>query len=77
MALLSGPCGSANSVRLHFTIMTKKNYVLIAKIVNSGVMAYAKKKQVAEKFVESLQKENPHFNKQKFLKACGCEIIKE
>jgi len=57
--------------------MTKKNYVLIAKIVNSGVMAYAKKKQVAEKFVESLQKENPHFNKQKFLKACGCEIIKE
>lgn len=51
--------------------MTKKDYELIAEVLNSGVMAYSKKEQVCNKFIEALTRDNPRFNKDIFSKACG------
>jgi hypothetical protein len=51
--------------------MTKKDFQLIANIINSGVMAHPKKKQVAIKFADELSKTNNLFNRSKFLKACS------
>lgn len=51
--------------------MTKKDYELIAEVLNSGVMAYNKKKQICDKFIEALYRDNPRFNKDIFNKACG------
>ena len=36
-------------------------------------MAYDAKMKIAYKFAEVLKKDNPRFDKTKFLKACGIE----
>ena len=44
--------------------MTKKDYILIAN-------AFARyTKEIAEALASELQKENPKFNREKFLQAC-------
>ncbi len=56
--------------------MTKKDYVLIAKvfkITNSVEKSYGRWTivDVAKNLATELEKENPLFNREKFLTACG------
>jgi hypothetical protein len=57
--------------------MTKKDYKLIAKALNN-VMPYNKEHQalfmdVIDSLSDELIKDNPLFNKDKFIKACTIE----
>lgn len=45
--------------------MTRKDYVLIAKIIRENGLF-----EVAEKFAEGLQEKNQNFDRERFLKAC-------
>jgi hypothetical protein len=61
--------------------MTKKDYELIAKVIkddeylwkaiHSGAMGREYQSSIAEAFAKVLRIENPRFNKDKFLVACG------
>ena len=58
--------------------MTKKDYELIAEAVNEVIMSEANEIQdqtstqmyFIEPFAERLARENPRFNREKFVKAC-------
>lgn len=57
--------------------MTKKDYELIAREIKDGEMlgnAFETKNTIALKLAKALQAENPRFDKEKFLKACGIEV---
>ena len=52
--------------------MTKKDYELIAAVLKSFNHLQKKiVKSVTDALVEQLEKENPSFDKQRFLEACG------
>jgi len=53
--------------------MTKKDYIMLAKLVNSHLL-YVSVKNVPEfiqNLVKELKKDNPRFDEVKFKKACG------
>lgn len=63
--------------------MTKKDYILIAKIFNKNITSINERenapiyktttvnKAMAKQFAYVFAKENPRFNEEKFLSACG------
>lgn len=51
--------------------MTKKHFSMIAQVV-SAIDNMDTRSEVALNFASEFQKENPRFDIQKFLKACGC-----
>lgn len=56
--------------------MTKKDYILIADILNNNKDLHAQNsrdtiKRVAEQLADKMILDNPLFNKDKFLTACG------
>ena len=55
--------------------MTKKDYVLIAKAVSDMFLGHKdwvrNLEQVSNKLADALQAQNPLFNREKFLTACG------
>lgn len=60
--------------------MTKKDYELIALCLKGGFMStthelkWHDKYKMAQVFAYELGKNNPRFDKDKFLQACGIEI---
>lgn len=54
-------------------IMTRKDYVKIAKVISTAWVASQDfRDSIANDFADMLEKDNPNFNRDKFLKACGC-----
>ena len=67
--------------------MTKKDYLLIAKVLNSFVgryvggeltlhrqsSTYPNASNMLEALADELGKENPRFDREKFMRACGVE----
>ena len=60
--------------------MTKKDYILISKVLASHISDGAKCfdseqdcRAIVESFADELKAENPKFNTELFLKACGVE----
>lgn len=51
--------------------MTKKDFELIARTINMCLVQKASPKGVAYAFSEALAKENPKFDTNRFLIACG------
>lgn len=61
--------------------MTKKHYELIASVINGAVISASEygneddiafiKESVAEPMADALEKDNPKFDRAKFLEACG------
>lgn len=60
--------------------MTKKHYEAIAVILksfNSGLLTNVCIKPMAKHLAEYFEQENPRFNRDKFLTACGIETENE
>ena len=59
--------------------MTRKDYVLIAEVLNNSAQSHATNpftgecmyKRLVEDFADALEGTNPLFNRAKFLDACG------
>ena len=51
--------------------MTKKHFQLVANVV-SAIDDINIRRETALNFASEFQKENPRFDIQKFIKACGC-----
>ena len=51
--------------------MTKKDYVMIAKIIDSYPGWSIPKRDLANKLADSFERANPKFDRVKFLQACG------
>lgn len=61
--------------------MTKKDFELIAAILDNGLIvapssmaetAREQRDEYARRFADRLAEENPRFNRARFLRACGC-----
>ncbi len=50
---------------------TKGHFEKVAKIVDETIKEQEIKDKVCKKFTDEFSKENPRFNKDKFLFACG------
>ena len=50
--------------------MTRKHFVMIAQVV-SAIDNIDTRREVALNFASEFQKENPRFDIEKFIKACG------
>ena len=59
--------------------MTKKDYIRIATAIKSGTpipgaaTAASVHYQVAHAMADTLEQENPHFDRSRFLAACGIQ----
>lgn len=58
--------------------MTRKDYELIAKVINRNAVsltesAFIDFARMAEDLATELETENPRFDRQRFLTACGLE----
>ena len=55
--------------------MTKKHYVAIAEIIKSEAMAtpYGYRADIAGKLADYFKQDNPKFDRERFLTACGIE----
>lgn len=51
--------------------MTRKHFKMVAQVV-SAIDCMDTRKEVALNFASEFQKENPRFDIEKFVKACGC-----
>lgn len=55
--------------------MTKKDYIIIAKAINEMYLGHKdwvrNLEQVGNKFAETLKADNPRFDTERFLTACG------
>ncbi len=52
--------------------MTRKDYVLIAEVIATSWHANAEaKRTLAISFAEALETDNPRFDSERFLRACG------
>ena len=51
--------------------MTKKHFVMVAQVV-SAIDCINTRREVALNFASEFQKENPRFDIERFVKACGC-----
>ena len=51
--------------------MTRKHFVMIAQVV-SAIDCVDTRKEVALNFASQFTKENPRFDIERFVKACGC-----
>lgn len=57
--------------------MTRKDYELIAAAIKTQVAGHERDlatKVVAEAIAQALQRDNPRFDRARFLKACGFEV---
>lgn len=58
--------------------MTRKDYKLIANAINEAVLLSVTKQQnegvnlAAQTLATALAKDNPRFDMQRFIEACGC-----
>lgn len=53
--------------------MTKKDFELIAEAIYQADISWEATDVVAKEFAERLEKQNPRFDKEKFIKDCGGE----
>lgn len=58
--------------------MTRKDYELIAKVINRNTVSLSESAfidfaKMAEDLATELETENPRFDRQRFLTACGLE----
>ena len=51
--------------------MTRKDYIKIAKILSTTELEAHKRASLAVSFASMLREDNPRFNVERFLKACG------
>jgi hypothetical protein len=51
--------------------MTKKHFVMVAQVV-SAIDDINIRRETALNFASEFQKENPRFDIERFIKACGC-----
>ena len=52
--------------------MTRKDYVLIAEVIATSWHASAESKNdLAVKMADALETENPRFDRERFIRACG------
>jgi len=53
--------------------MTRKDYIKIAKIISEAwVYSQHFRASIANDFADMLEADNPNFDREKFLTACGC-----
>lgn len=50
--------------------MTRKDYGLIAEVLLQADISWDATQIISEEFAARLEKDNPKFNKEKFIKAC-------
>lgn len=62
---------SDNYQKKQYKIMTRKDYIIIAEAINKAETEAESKTSVAYVLADALQKDNPLFDRQKFIKACG------
>jgi len=51
--------------------MTRKDYIKIAKILSTTELEAHKRASLAVSFASMLREDNPRFNVERFLNACG------
>lgn len=54
--------------------MTRKDYVAVAKIIadnDSGMSIWTVRARIADALAEMFAADNPRFDRERFLKACG------
>lgn len=52
-------------------MFTKKHYEAIAFVLNDARQAKAKPSGVVRRLADLFQDDNPHFNRRRFVEACG------
>lgn len=65
------PTGDVKTNRMETRNMSKKDYNLIAQAIADTYCDSAAQLAIAEKIADRLADENPLFDKQRFLAACG------
>lgn len=55
--------------------MTRKDYELIAATIRRCDISYADTDEVARTFAADLAQTNPRFDPDRFLEACGTEVV--
>ena len=51
--------------------MTKKDYIKVAKIIKTTSLGYPQRASLAASFASMFQEDNPRFDAERFLTACG------
>lgn len=51
-------------------MLSKKEYILIAGIIRNIPTAFISKEKLAETFANTLEFDNPDFDREKFIEAC-------
>lgn len=51
--------------------MTKKDYVLVARVISEDLTYGALRRQTAERLADAFEKDNPRFDRKRFLSACN------
>lgn len=54
--------------------MNRRDFELIAKTIRNLPLAPERIAVIADRFETSIAAEYPSFNREKFLKACGCSV---
>jgi hypothetical protein len=54
------------------SLMSRKDYEMIVRVLNDPTLHLpdAKRNALASRFADELQKDNPNFNRSRFMKAC-------
>jgi hypothetical protein len=56
--------------------MTRKDYVMIAEVIATSWHTSAEtKRELAVNMAEALETDNPRFDREKFLRACGVNPV--
>lgn len=51
--------------------MSRKDYVGAARIIKGLLLTYVEKEPIAQQFADLFEQDNPNFDRDRFLKACG------
>lgn len=53
-------------------VMSRKDYELIARVINESGLAVSDLRSLTERFADELSSDNPHFDRERFYAAAMC-----
>lgn len=54
--------------------MSRKDYVKTAAIIKGLILTHSEKEPIAQQFADMFEDDNPHFDRDRFMAACGVEV---
>lgn len=55
--------------------MSRKDYVKLAETIRTAPIAMADRHHMATSWADVFERDNPRFDRKRFLTACGCNLL--